>query len=253
MHRQLCALLLSALAFVVMVPAAEAGFADKYLPTVDASNGVAAAASSRSVRLTFGPKAAKLYRKLAGQAAQVGCGDPSVRSSGEFSVSTSSDGPSFTQSGGLWWTQRKLPRRRGAVSIPRAGSADLCFVVTGERRTDDNCMPFVSKDCVRLIVAVNDVGRASIDAFARAAELDLAFTTPFEELRENAGADAVVALPSPDATPAPGQVGVFDDGVTRTAATLRADGQRLFVSRSAGVFSTNVPALSVPFPIRGLL
>ena len=113
-------------------------------------------------------------------------------------------------------------------------------------------MPFMA-DCVRLLVALNDAGRAQLDAFARAVELDLAFTTPLEELREEVGASAIVALPAPDAAPAPGQVGVFDDGVTRTAAALRADGQRLFVTRSAGVFSTNVPALSGPVPIRGLL
>lgn len=253
MHRQLCALLLSALVLLALVPAAEAGFADKVLPTVDASDGVTAKASAGSVRITFGPKAAKRYRVLAGQNAQMGCGDPSVRSEGNFQSSAQSDGPSFTRSGGLWWTDRKLPRRRGAVSFPRGGSADLCFVVTDERRADNGCMPFLSEDCVRLIVALNDAGRASLDAFARAIELDLAFSTPLDELRENAGADAIVTLPTPDASPAPGQVGVFDDGVTKTVATLRADGQRLFVSRSAGVFSTNVPALSTPFPIRGLL
>lgn len=257
MHRQLCALLLSALVLLALVPAAEAGFADEVLPTVDASDGVTAKASARSVRITFGPKAAKLYRVLAGQNARMGCGDPSVRGQGSFEGSVESDVESrqrsFTRSGGLWWTDRKLPRRRGAVSFPRGGSADLCFVVTDERRSDDGCMPFLSEDCVRLIVALNDAGRASLDAFARAIELDLAFSTPLDELRENAGADAIVTLNTPDASPAPGQVGVFDDGVTRTVATLRADGQRLFVSRSNGVFSTNVPALSVPFPIRGLL
>lgn len=252
MNRQLRTLLLSALLLVVIVPSAQAGFADKILPTVDAAKGVTASASARSVRVTFGPQAAKLYRKLAGQNAQVGCGDPSVRSDGSFGTTATPD-DSHTTSGGLWWTGRKLPRRRGSVSFPRAGSADLCFIATDERRSDDGCMPFVSDDCVRLLVAVNDTGRASLDAFARAIELDLAFTTPLEELREELGANAIIAMPAPDAALAPGQVGVFDDGTNRTAATLRANGQRLFVSRSAGVFSTNVPALSVPFPIRGLL
>lgn len=252
MSRQLRTLLLSSLLLVVLTPAAEAGFADKLLPTVDASKGVTASANARSVRITFGPRAAKLYRTLAGENARVGCGDPSVRSVGNISSSSSSDGPTIRSSGGLWWLDRKLPRRRGTVSFHRAQSADLCFITTDERRSDEGCMPFIS-DCVRLLVAVNDTGRASLDVFARAIELDLAFSTPLEDLREDVGANAIVALPAPDAVPAHGQVGVFDDGVTRTVAAMRADGQRLFVSRSAGVFSTNVPALSVPFPIRGLL
>jgi hypothetical protein len=253
MDRRIRTLLLSALLFVVITPAAEAGFADKLLPTVDASKGVSVSANARNVRITFGPKAAKLYRKLAGENARVGCGDPSVRSTGNIRVSSGSDIPTVTRSGGLWWVERKLPRRRGTVSFHRAGSADLCFLTTDDRRSDNGCMPFVSSDCVRLLVALNDAGRASIDSFARAIELDLAFATPFEELREEVGANAIVALPAPDAAPAPGQVGVFDDGTTRTVAALLAGGQRLFVTRSAGVFSTNVPALSGPFPIRGLL
>src|SRR4051812_1228471 len=54
------AFLLSVLALAVCAPSASATFADQVMPVYDAADGVTA----RGTYLRFGPRAAKLYRRL---------------------------------------------------------------------------------------------------------------------------------------------------------------------------------------------
>jgi hypothetical protein len=218
---------------------------------VDAADGVAVQTVSGGRYLRFGPKAATLHRALAGKNAAVGCGDPLVKQTAEMSLESGPQGAAFVGRNGFSWTERTLPRRRGRIKLAITG--DVCFIATKERGSEE-CMPLGDGDrCVRALVAMSDLGRAKLDEFARTIELDLVFEGPIEEIREQAGANAVLTLPAPDAPTSPGHVGLFDDGQTKVAAVTLADGRRLFVSQSAGVFSTNVPRLAGPDEIDSLL
>lgn len=221
-------LILAAMALAVAAPSANAAVADRWVPVYDASDGV----RMRGSFMHFGPKAAKLYRTLAGRDYTSAC--------------FGSEGTSGMEVG-------RVPRKRGRVEIAKMGPADVCFLST-RLRDDGSCVPTTTLGiapgerpwCARAIVALNAAGRAEVDAFARAAEVSEVFfsrSNTVADLQEDYGPD-VVALPTPDAAPPVGKVGVFDDGRTRVVAALLADGTRRFARRDGDVFSTNVAQLA---------
>jgi hypothetical protein len=158
----LCAAVLAACA-----PSASAGPIDPYVPIYDASSGVTVARAGDEVVFRFGPKAAKVYRGIAGKTATIGCGHP-VKGDGSVGYLSGSDGE-FKLSAGMAMTDQRLPRKRGRVSVKMVGSADVCFIsVTDDH--DDNCPPARPDDdrCVKIVVARTEQGRTDIDERLRA-------------------------------------------------------------------------------------
>lgn len=256
-------LLLSLLVLTVAAPAAEASIADQVLPFKDAADGVEAVMGKRTPVLRFGPRAAKLYRGLAGRTVSVGCGRPGVSNETENADGsvTTTVGGSFEPDtglhelagGGYAGTEMRLPRSGARVKLPFTGDPyDVCFIATPARRSDRECLDPSFLDgkaaCVRLLVALTDAGRAQVDYRARMIDLDAIVDhvgwarDPAHRLAElvgTAGLD-VVALEQPDAAPAPGTTGVYLDGVTRVVAVTLRDGTRKFVRWDGDVYSTNV-------------
>lgn len=146
-----------------------------------------------------------------------------------------------------------LPRKRGNVRLLTGGTPDVCALATAQPNSFDvdKCQPLTTELpewCTRVIAAVTDRGRAYLDRLQRSYELfytdDLASSQPTEfglspiEWLQGALGD-VVALPSPDASPAAGKVGFWQEGTSRVVAVLLADGNRRFLRRDADVVSTN--------------
>jgi hypothetical protein len=240
------AFLLSALVLAVCAPGASAGPIDRYVPVYDSSSGVTVTRAGGKVVFRFGPKAAKVYRGLAGQKATVGCGHPVKDDGSSFSggsVGTTGRGETFSGRAGMAWTDIRLPRNRGSVRVALPGTADVCFVSV---KDDDRgeCIPATAEDggCVTVVVARTEQGRTDVDERLRALELDAFFDQPFAELQEDLG-DGVVALDSPDASPPPGTVGIFKNEQSSAAVALLRDGTRRYIRQDGDVFSTNVPTL----------
>src|SRR3954470_10761244 len=91
------AFLLSVAVLALCASSASAGLLDRYVPVYDASSGVTGGKGAHGMYLRFGPKAAKLFRSLAGQKVVAGCGHP-VRGDGstESAVGGSTDGKSWS-------------------------------------------------------------------------------------------------------------------------------------------------------------
>ena len=230
------ALCLTLFTLAAVAPPANAAYADRFVPFVDASDDVHVGTARGEMYVRFGPKAAKLYRQLAGRTYTSGCiADPP----GGQGTSEGSD---------------RAPRKRGRLRVGDLRGADVCFIASPMRASDDRCLfgrvPDLASgeapECLRIIVAMSDQGRAYVDAYARTLEIATLFfdeePLSFPELQKSLGAD-VVALPNPDASPPQGKVGHFDDGRTRVISALLADGTRKFARMDGDVYSSNVPAL----------
>jgi hypothetical protein len=237
------AFFLSAAVLALAAPTAVAGPIDRYVPVYDAASGVTVARAGGKVVFRFGPKAAKAYRGIAGKKATIGCGHP-AKDDGTYGSYGGSDGGNFTTHAGMSWTDVRLPRERGRVSVRLPNPSDVCFIsVTDDH--DDNCPPAMPDDdrCVKVVVARTEQGRTDLDERLRAVELDAMFDQPLAELQKELG-DGVVALDSPDASPPPGKVGIFKNDQSSAAVALLRDGTRRYIRQDGEVFSTNVPALS---------
>jgi len=132
--------------------------------------------------LRFGPSAAKLYRRFAGQTVTVGCGRPSIDTEETLS-SVGTDGTRRFEGGGYLSTKQRLPRRRGRVELRFIESPyDVCFIATKRRPSDDVCLPVSSLndrgECVRVVVALTDQGLADVDERSRVIELGALFGEP---------------------------------------------------------------------------
>src|SRR5262245_1208445 len=101
MPRMLCRALCLTLLALVCAPSAQAAIADRYVPAYDASVGVTVGES-----IHFAPKAAAIYKRIAGRRALVGCGDIEATSIGD-GLSSSGYGSSIVT----------IPRRRGPVRM----------------------------------------------------------------------------------------------------------------------------------------
>lgn len=257
-------LLLSLLVFTVATSAAEASIADEVLPFKDGTDGLEAVMGKRTPVLRFGPRAAKLYRGLAGRKVSVGCGRPGIDNSTENADGsvTTWGGSSFDPNtglheldgGGYASTDMRLPRSGARVKLPFTGDPyDVCFIATPARRSDRECLDPSFLDgkttCVRVLVALTEAGRAQVDYRARMIDLDAIVdyvgwakdpAKRLVEVTRTAGLD-VVALEQPDAAPAPGTTGVYLNGATRVVAVTLRDGTRKFVRWDGDVYSTNVP------------
>jgi hypothetical protein len=234
-------LLLALTALALFVPPAQAGLGDELL----ASKGVSIGKSAKSgLFVRFGPGADRLYRSLAGERVTVSC------------VSLKPDG-TIDDFGGR---RAKLPPRRTRVLAgSRLRSADFCTI--SERQKDGEfelCLRNAreSADCVRTAVAATDRGREYLDSVARSAELFLAefYLDLGQDLDELSLEKPPLsryfsALAGPDASPPSGKVGYWTQGGDTVVASLLQDGTRRFISRQAGVLTTNDPAFLEPNPL----
>src|SRR3954454_13943430 len=139
--------LLSVAALALGPPAACAAVADSVVPFYDTSDGVSVGHGSNGIRfLRFGPKAARIYRGLAGRNALVACGTVTPKPNGGKLVST-----------GFGSSEMKLPRKRGRVYLlDDRRDAELCTVSTKRTKADRSCLSNSAGDkrCVRVIVAL---------------------------------------------------------------------------------------------------
>jgi hypothetical protein len=243
MLSRIAVLTLAALALVV--PTAHATVADRFVPFVDASDGVTTGVNSKGEQfIRFGAKAAKLYRRIGGKKARVACDSILERPNGQTPIS-----------GGYSAIDPTLPRKPGRVYPHNLGSPrplDLCAIATKRGKSEYPCLPIGAGEsrCTRVVVAFSDLGRAYLDAHSRAIELDLIRSElpyssdgtdrpPIEVLRRRFGQEIAV-LPAPDAVPPTGNVGLWLSGENYAIAALLADGRLLFARFIDGVYSTNV-------------
>ncbi len=239
-------LLLALIALVVAVPSAGATtIGDKFVPVHDASDGVTVGVGKSKVPfLRFAPKAAKLYKQVAGKRTVVACGQVAVEHVGRVEI------------GGVGHdtTTVRLPRKRGRIPLETSGGADVCTLSTRlEKNEDEDCLRNSTDEkryCVRVIVPLTDAGRKRLDGLARSAELLLVifavgFADPdkpaLPQVQELLGPDAV-ELAAPDAVPPAGKIGFWSHGLNYGGAVLLADGSRRFVTFQDGVLTTNDPA-----------
>jgi hypothetical protein len=194
----------------------------------------------------FGPKAAKLYKTIAGRRATVGCGTVTPKPL---------DGPLATTGFGSSTVTLAKHRTRVFLLDSSGGAPELCVIATKRTSKDIQCYPLSAPDdklCIRVIVALTDSGRVFIDAKKRAIELTVlpmyqSFDSPENHARLQEFLDLfAVALPDPDAAPPAGKVGYWKQGEDAVYASLLADGTRAFVSMRAGVYSTNLEDLMGP-------
>jgi hypothetical protein len=238
--------LLTLAAFILAAPTAGAAVADRYVPFYDAPDGVTSGFDSHgALFLRFGSKAASIYRRIGGQrGTRVACDGVIARPNGATPIS-----------GGYTGIDSKLPRKRSRVYPHTLGSTrpmDVCAVATKRVSPEYPCLPLggdESARCVRVIVALTDLGRAYVDARSRAIELfqiksylGVAQTEddPIGELRRLVKSDAVVALPTPDAAPPTGNVGVWLNGENYAIGSVLQDGRLLFARYLDGVYSTHI-------------
>lgn len=236
------AVLLCLAGLAVAAPAAHAGVLDRYIPVYGAADGVTVTRAGGKIVFRFAPKAASVYRRLGGKKAVVGCGHP-VKDGGMWGVHAGTDGSSYSSHAGMAWTDVRLARKRGRVSVRLPNPSDVCFIAVKDPHSDD-CIPTAAGDefCVKVVVTRTERGIADLDERLRALELDASFDAPLAELQEEFGA-GIVLLDSPDASPPPGTVGIFRSEHASAAVALLRDGTRRYIRQDGEVFSTNVPFL----------
>ena len=191
----------------------------------------------------FGPKAAKLYRGLAGKRrALVACGRITP---------DEGEGP-IVVGGGLRLVVHEVAGASAArvYLMDSSGDAELCAIATKHTKADRTCMAISSDDegqCARVIVALTDSGRAYLAA-DKSTDRARSSCPSLIGLRESMPAEVkafydkyIVTLPGPDASPPAGTGRLLDcQGENLVVANLLPDGTRRFVSHQSGVYSTNV-------------
>ena len=197
--------------------------------------------SEGAVRITFSRDAARLYRRVAGRTLLVTC----VRVA---------DGPLLLREdrAGELVRTRTAPERRRPIRLRGGGAAfDVCKLVAGRmtgRRSNRRFattltldVPLTQAGAVflrdrrlgdRLVAALDLVAANGRDgrypAFA-----DVADVIP-----------RLVQLATPDATPAPGAIGLYTDAAQHvTIVAVSVLGQRLFIDANGDTLSSNVPEL----------
>jgi hypothetical protein len=209
------ALRLAALLLLFAVPAADAASFSDDVPVYDASDGVTIGQGNGGLAMRFAPKAAPVYRSIAGRRATVGCTElEPIGESGRFTPLAA-----FGREG------VRLPRRRSSVNLWTFGmAADVCTIAVNERRSDRNCVPPAGLHeglCLKAVVARTLRGRLF-----------------------------VARTLGPDAMPPAGEVGYWTDGRQFAFSVLDLAGRRLFFSATGEgaepVISTNVPEITGP-------
>ena len=184
--------------------------------------GVTAVRGSHGIVLRFGPRAARVYRRIAGRRVVVSCSTVSPLGGG------------FSEDGGSSESMR-APRRGRRIRTFTGGRVDYCSVRLGKP--------------TRQVVAAAPLtadGRTFLDE----RETAWLLMVPFEVADQGAvppstaelvalGRGHVVALEGPGGTPPPGKLGYWNDGTLVAAVAMTAKGRRLFFETEGDVVRTN--------------
>jgi hypothetical protein len=187
--------------------------------------GVTAAHGAHGIVIKFGKRAAKTYRRIAGRRIKVSC----------ETVSRNRGGYGYGVDGGMEMVV-KAPRKRGRIPTFDRSRADICVVRL--RKAGDEVVA-AAPLTARGRTFLDELGIASLISTV----LDIADDdgTPAPAAGVVAqGHGFIVALDGPDASPPPGKVGYWTDGVRVVAAGVSAAGRRLFVEVERDVVRTNV-------------
>ena len=145
----------------------------------------------RGLVIRFAPRAARVYRRIAGKRITVGCD------------TVAPSGGGFVTTGGVSMELR-APKRRGTIRTLNAGPADYCAIRVRARGSD----PLV------VMAPVTDAGRTYVDELATVGLMYSASTVTGAENNDDRvltidevgarGRGLVIALEGPDATPPAG-------------------------------------------------
>jgi hypothetical protein len=198
-----------------------------------------------AVRITFTRSAAKLYRRVAGRSLIVRCRQ--VDAGG---------GPLLLRQDAQGELVRTItpPRARRPIPVRQRGASaryDVCGLVGGRLRGRGDAQRFVKT--LDLQVPVTQAGAE----FLHERRLGDDMVAALDLVAANAAGDRypafvtvaaviprLVELASPDATPAPGAIGLYSDAAqhVRVVAVSRL-GRRLFIDANGDVLTSNVPEI----------
>lgn len=242
--RHRCALGLSVLAALVLAaPAAAAppGLhtgSTRYVRLVHVSHGRLSIALTATGRKRF-------RRALRGHVLDAECTTLGPTLQGFTESSESSEGEGSVGPGGRVTDRVLLDRHADFCDIGRARRK---VTRRGESTTGVPGPPLDRMALTQKGAAYMDEDRVTqkivliLDATVARAFDDPARRLPAAEKIAAESRGKVIALPSPDASPAPGVIGLFSDGASHAAAVaLSALHQRLFIDSNAGALSTNAP------------
>jgi hypothetical protein len=236
---------------VLLVVAPAAGAQTVQLPVGEAQ-GVRIVREHGAIVVVFTPRAARLWRRVAGKRVSVLCEGPTSEPDEHGFVGT--------QGGGTTFRAPKRGRRLRTGDLTRG--MDICRVsveprtVTrnGERRRYGRQLiveiPLTQEGAVRLdekaraqalfavlVIAATDAARRHLDGYPTSSELVALLPVLRRPIKLS-----VVALASASDTPPAGSIGYYSDGAHHVAAVvLSASGRRLFLEFDADdVIRSNV-------------
>jgi hypothetical protein len=196
-----------------------------------------------AVEITFTRAATRLYRRVAGRSLIVSCQRVDVGT-----------GPLLLREDTTSELERTIPApsRRRPIRLRQRGSSarfDVCKLVGGQLRGTRRNPRFVRAFSIE--VPATQTGALFLrernlgDRMVAALDLVAANGRDGRYPTFSAVADVIphlVELPSPDATPAPGALGLYSDGAQHvTVAAVTLLGSRLFIDVNGEILSSNVP------------
>jgi hypothetical protein len=196
-----------------------------------------------AVQITFTRDAARLYRRVAGHSLIVTCERVAVGT-----------GPLLLREDRASELERTItaPSRRRPIRLRTRGSSarfDVCKLVGGRFSGSRRNPRFVK--ALSIEVPATQTGALFLrernlgDRMVAALDLVAVNGRDGRYPMFSAMADVIprlVELPSPDATPAPGALGLYSDGAQHvTVAAVSLLGTRLFIDVNGELLSSNVP------------
>jgi hypothetical protein len=233
-----------ALGLITMLSLVGASSAAAQLPVGEADGVRIVRDRQGAIVVKFTPRAAKLWRRMAGRRVSVFCTDlPAPGSNGDVIAD-----------GGTTFRAPKRGRTLRTGDLTRG--LDYCRVLLARRpRRPLVSIPLTQTGAVHLDERAKAVRLTTILSLAKlvASEEDLAGYPTHAQLTDFLAslrprpigermARGIVALATPAATPPAGKVGYYSDGIERVAVVvLSRSARRLFVEfESGGVLRTNV-------------
>jgi hypothetical protein len=240
------ALALSVTVVALWPASASAVIGERMVPIYDEADGVhlelAGERGISSVRFDRTPTASKLWRRLSGRQVEVSCGSVDPRGSAG--------------------TVRGVTVRDRRVRLVSQDGADVCTLSTRRKQGADCPRAENSRrNCVRVVLALDDVGRRHLEDVVARWDLLIGFTVAsifgegerpdFSPLVEQLG-DGLAELPDAGASPPAGKLGYWAAGMDFAVVAVTPSGKRLFISLIGGAVSTNAGILGLTPPSLGV-